>query len=173
MLLNFMASAVAAFGLQANPPVVVKALEPILRPMTVEVEQDPITDKVSAFAVARSADGRLAIGCDSQRFRGIRVAVRSQGWFSGRNIMTGMRIMPFRFDRQPAIKGNWLIDDDAATLYPSSQIISFLNAATAAQRLTIRTKDIEGRQKDLTFSMVGGGPAIRQMLQICAAQPRK
>jgi len=172
MALKLVAIAFGALGAQVMAPVVVKPLEPILRPMVVEIERDPITDTVSAFAVARSSDGRLGIGCDPDRYPGVRVSLRSQAWFHGRPRLTWRHAtMTYRFDRAPAEHGRWEVKEDAAILRPPAQIFHFVNSAAAANRLTIRTRDIENREKDLTFSMQGGASAIKQMLQVCA--PRR
>jgi hypothetical protein len=168
----FTASALSVLNWQAAPPLLVQPLEPILRPMVLEIKRDPITDAMSAFATARSSDGRLSIGCDPDRYRGVRVAVRSQGWFASKKILKTTHIMPFRFDRRTAVEGNWRVKDNTATLRPTEQVVSFITAATAANRVTIRTRDIENREKDLTFSVLGGGPAIRRVLQICNAASR-
>lgn len=170
MMLKTVTIALAAsLGQTSGAQVVLTPLAPIERPMLVEIERDPITDSISAFAVARSSDGRLSIGCDPDRYRGLRVTVHSQAWFAGENLFTGRRAMPFRFDRGAAVNGRWDIEEDAAILRPRAQVAAFINAVPPSGRVTIRTRDIENREKDLVFSTLGGRSAVQQMLRACAA----
>lgn len=137
------------------------------RPMRVEVGRDPITDSLSAFAVASERGGSLAIGCDPDRYRGIRVSFRSKSWLASENLFTGNRRMTYRFDRQAPIRGRWDIDGDQATLRPLSHVPGFVASAAGATMLTIRSRDIEDRERDLAFSLIGARGAIVRMLELC------
>lgn len=162
------AIALAAASAQTAPqmPAALPA-ELLSGPMTVEVERDPISDAVSAFAVAEARNGRLAIGCDPDRYRGIRVSFRSRHWLAEESFITGTRRMVYRFDGSTPVRGRWVVDEDWATLRPWSRVPDFVRSAASSRRLTIRTSDIENRERDLSFSLEGGAQAIGEMLRHC------
>jgi hypothetical protein len=168
MPLNPLIIALAAAAAQpADQPLVLTPLELLPRPMYVEVERDPITDAVSAFAVAGTQKGRLYIGCDPDRYRGIRVSFRSQAWLADEEAFARTRKMVYRFDEAVPVRGRWDIKDDRATLRPWSKVPGFLSWALVSRRLVIRSKDIEERERDLVFSLEGSRPAIDKMLEVC------
>jgi hypothetical protein len=168
MLLKITALALAAAAAQpADRPLVLTPLELQPRPMYVEIERDPITDAVSAFAVARAHNGRLFIGCDPDRYRGIRVAFRSQSWLAEEHFLGGTRKMTYRFDQAVPVRARWDIGNDTATLRPYSHVPSFLSWVASSRRLTIRTRDIEKRERDLVFSLEAARPAVDKMLEVC------
>ena len=168
MPLKTAAIALAAASLQPfDEPLVLTPLDRLPRPMMVEIDRDPITDAVSAFAIARAHNGRLAIGCDPDRYRGMRVTFRSQSWLAAENFFSGVRKMTYRFDQDVPIRGRWDIKDDTAILRPWAQVPAFVSWVVISRQLTIRTKDIENRERDLVFSLEGGRPAIDKMLEVC------
>jgi len=167
--LAIMAAASAVTAQPMEAPLVLTPLKLLPRPMVVEIAKDPITDAVSAFAIARAPDGRLSIGCDPDRYRGVQVSFRSESWLAEEKVLTKNRVMHYRFDDAVPVRGRWNIDDDTASLRPKSHIPAFLSWVAHSRQLTIRSKDIENRERDLVFSLADGGPAIDKMLQACAA----
>ena len=168
MPLNPAILALAAAAAQpADQPLVLTPLELFPRPMYVEVERDPITDAVSAFAIARTQKGQLYMGCDPDRYRGIRVSFRSRSWLAEESIFARTRKMVYRFDEAVPVRGRWDIKDDRATLRPWTNVPVFLSWAVNSRRLVIRSKDIEERERDLVFSLEGSRPAIDKMLEVC------
>ena len=168
MLLKAAALALATASAQpVDQPLVLTPLELLPRPMLVEIERDPITDTVSAFAIAHARNGRLAIGCDPDRFRGIRVSFRARDWLAEERLLARRRTMPYRFDNALPVRAQWNIDDDTATLRPYSEVPVFVSWLITSQRLVIRSKDIESRDRDLTFSLEGARPAVDKMLEVC------
>ena len=139
----------------------------VTRPMTVEVERDPITDRVSAYAVARAANGRLWVGCDPDRFRGLRIFVRAEGWVDS-DIIKGGRGVTYRFDGAAPRRLNWDTRRGAAYLRWSNEAASFLGWMRASQRLAVRTRDVEKREMDLIFPLAGAQPALDEMLRACS-----
>jgi len=168
MLLKTTVLALAAASAQpADQPLVLTPLELLPRQMIVEIERDPITDAVSAFAVARAHNGHLSIGCDPDRYRGIRVSFRSRNWLAEEGIFARTRKMIYRFDDAAPVRGRWNIKDDTATLRPWSRVPGFVNQAVNSRRLIIRSKDIENRERDLVFTLEGSRPAVAKMLEVC------
>lgn len=137
------------------------------RPMTVEVERDPVTDRVSAYAVARAQNGRLWIGCDPDRYRGLRVYVRGEGWVDS-DIIQGGRWVTHRFDGAEPRRLNWDTRRGAAYLRWGAEAGSFLDWMRASKRLVIRTRDVEKREMDLIFPLAGAQPALDEMLRACS-----
>ena len=143
------------------------ALQPALQP-TLEVERDPITDRVSAVAVVRSPEGRLVIGCDPQEYDGLRVSVHStRGWFARPEFVSRARHFTFRFDRARPVRVTWETDRRTAWVGSRRVASAMIVRARAAQRLAIRAKDVEGRQMDFVFDMAGARPLIDQAVGIC------
>ncbi|HEX8213927.1 MAG TPA: hypothetical protein VF582_00480 [Allosphingosinicella sp.] len=160
-------AAAAAAGQPVDRPLVLTPLELQPRPMYVEIERDAITDALSAFAIARAHNGRLFIGCDPDRYRGIRVSFRSQSWLAEEGILARTRGMTYRFDQTIPVRARWDIDNDTATLRPWADVPVFVSWLVISRRLVIRSKDIEDRERDLVFSLEGGRPAIDKMLEVC------
>jgi hypothetical protein len=168
MPLNPLIIALAAASAQpVDQPLILTPLELLPRPMVVEIERDPITDAVSAFAIARAHNGRLSIGCDPDRYRGIRVSFRSENWLAEEKVFARRRKMTYRFDQAVPVRGQWNIKNDTATLLPWSNVPVFVSWTVASRRLTIRSKDIENRERDLVFSLEGSRPAVDKMLEVC------
>lgn len=168
MLLNTAIIALAAAAAQPlDEPLVLTPLELLPKPMVVEIERDPITDAVSAFAVAHARKGRLAIGCDPDRYTGIKVSFRSRDWLADENFITGSRKITYRFDQAVPVRARWDISNDRATLASPWRVPEFLSWVMSSRRLTIRTKDIEKRERDLVFSLEGSRPAVDRMLEVC------
>ena len=168
MLLKTTALALAAASAQpTDRTLVLTPLELLPRPMVVEIERDPVTDAVSAFAIAHSPKGRLSIGCDPDRYRGIRVSFRSRNWLAEEAFLARRRRMTYRFDNAVPVRGQWNIKNDTATLLPWSDVPVFVSWAVNSRRLVIRSKDIENRERDLVFSLEGSRPAVDKMLEVC------
>ena len=151
--------------------VLAAALQPVAltAPPALEVRRDPITDRISAFAVFRAPEGRLAIGCDPQQFRGVRVLVHSgRAWFARERFVSRERAFTFRFDRGRPTRTGWDTERRTAMLQSSRATSAFIRRARAAGRVVIRAVDMEGRQLDLTFNLSGGRPVINEALGLCA-----
>jgi hypothetical protein len=167
MSLNPLIIALAAAAQPADQPLILTPLELLPRPMYVEIERDPITDSVSAFAIARAHNGRLHIGCDPDRYRGIRVTFRSRNWLEEEKLFTGRRKMTYRFDDAVPVRARWDIKNDTAILRPWRDLPTFVSWVVNSRRLIIRSKDIESRERDLHFSLEGSRPAVDKMLEVC------
>lgn len=150
------------------------ALQPLalfpVRPMTLEVRQDPITDHVTAFAVARADRMRLAAGCDPDRYDGVRLTLSGSLWFAGERLLTGRRNFAYRFDRAEPGMSAWSTEDRFAILQPRAYTPRFLGWMAASERLVLRVRDIEGRELDLVFPLAGARAAIEGMLAACGAE---
>lgn len=143
------------------------AFQPALAP-ALEVERDPINDRVSAFAVIRSPEGRLAIGCDPQEYDGIRVMVHStRGWFARAEFVSRARHFTFRFDRARPVRVTWETSRRTAWVGSPRTAAVMIARARGAYRLAIRGKDFEGRQMDFVFDMAGARPVIDEAVGIC------
>lgn len=143
------------------------ALQPAVPP-ALEVERDPITDRVSAFAVIRAPQGRLAIGCDPQEYDGLRMMVHStRGWFARAEFVSRARRFTFRFDRARPVRVRWETSRRTAWVGSPHTASLMIARARTAQRLAIRTKDFEGREMDFVFDMAGARPVIDEAVGIC------
>lgn len=150
------------------------AVEPPPRPMSVDVIQDPITDTVRAFAVVREGGDRLVVSCDPDRYDGPRVSFHARRWLARGNLFTGERPVIYRFDEAPPRRTMWDIEDRHGTLTGRSRVIGFLNDLVVAEKLVIRTRDIENHRYDLSFRLVDVRPAVEQALAACAGNaPRE
>jgi len=146
------------------------AVEPPPRPMEVEVIRDAITDQVRAFATVRAGRDRLVVSCDPARYRGVRVSFHAAHWLSRGNLFTGERPVVFRFDDLPPRRMMWDVDNRRGML-TGSRVYNFLNHLVAADRLVIRTRDIENHRYDFTFRLLGVRPAVDQALAACRGSP--
>lgn len=144
---------------------------PVAVPVSVEVTQDPITDRVGAFATIRTEEGRLAVGCDPTRFRGVRVQVQSRYWLAHENVVTGVRKFDYRFDATPPRRGRFRTSARTAWLRSREETDYFMSWMRRAERVVIRVRDVEGRRLDLGFPLAEMGPAIDEALRICAGAP--
>lgn len=149
-----------------------RELELFERGMTVDTARDPITDAVRTFAVAHSREGHLAIGCDPDRFDGLRVQFISNSWFAGENFVTRAQFMRYRFDEARPRRSRWSVEEQVASLRPLSHVPSFIDWVLASDRLAIRTRDIEDREGDIIFALHGAETAIPQMLEACGTRLR-
>lgn len=143
------------------------ALQPTVPP-TLEVERDPITDRVSALAVIRAPEGRLAIGCDPHEYDGVRLTLHStRGWFARAEFVSRARRFTFRFDRARPVRVTWETSRRTAWVGSSRTASLMIARARTAQRLAVRAKDFEGRQMDFLFDMAGARPLIDEAIGIC------
>lgn len=164
MLLTMMTLGFAIIADQAVAPVA-PGLVP--EPMFVEVEKDPITDQVSAFAVARAEDARLSVGCAPDEFKGVRVKLEGRAWFAGENRFTPRIWVKHRFDEMRPRRSRWTTENGAAYLRSRRGVQAFLGWLAAAERVVVRAEDVEGRELDFIFTLDGSRAAIRKMLRVC------
>ena len=144
------------------------ALQPTVPP-ALEVERDPLNDRVSAFAVIRAPEGRLAIGCDPQQFDGLRIMLHStRGWFARAEFVTRARRFAFRFDRARPVRVRWETSRRTAWVGSQRTTSLMIARARAAQSLVVRARDFEGRQMDFVFDMAGARPLIDEAIGICS-----
>jgi len=142
-------------------------LQPVDSP-ALEVRRDPITDRVSAFAIVRSPEGRLAIGCDPEQFRGVRVLVHSsRAWFARERFVSRARSFTFRFDRARPTSSRWATERRTAWPMSSRVTRGFIQRARTAHQVVVRTTDMEGRRFDLSFDLTGARPLINEALGLC------
>jgi hypothetical protein len=135
-------------------------------PMTVEIERDPIDDSVRAFAIARTRDARLSVGCNPRRYRGVRVMLAGAAWLTP-GFVSNRRSIRYRFDDAPARRARWQTRRGFAYLRSARHVLSFMQWIAASNRLAVRTRDVEGREIDLIFALEGGRAAIDRMLTAC------
>ena len=145
--------------------------EPPPRPMSVEIVRDPITDHVRAYATVRDRRDRIVVSCDSAEWGRPRVTFHSERWLARGNVFTGYRPVIHRFDRRRPWRQMWRVENRHATLTGERRIASFLANLMAAERLAIRTRDIENHRLDLTFRLREVRPAVEQALAACGASP--
>jgi hypothetical protein len=146
------------------------AAEPPPRPMEVEVVRDPITDHVRGYATLREGRNRLVVSCDSSQRGRIEIAVHAERWLERGNPWSGYRAITHRFDAQRRRRMMWDVKHRHATLRGRSRVDNFLAHLMAAQRLVIRTHDIERNRLDMTFRLVGVRPAVEQATAACSGK---
>lgn len=139
--------------------------------VTVDIAPDAITDRISAFAVVRGEDGRLAIGCDPQAFRGVRVQLHASYWLAPERFLRRARTFRYRFDDLPARRGRFETERRTAWLRGSRATAAFIDGARGAGRVVIRAIDVEGRVLDLAFPLAGAAAAIDEALSHCDPLP--
>lgn len=139
-------------------------------PMEVEIAQDPITDEVRAEAILRADGHRLVVGCDPSRYDGVRVTVHSRRWLQ-RGDPIHARIMTYRFDDELPRRVTWRVTDRRARLWKANRTEAFIARLATAQRLVVRTDDIEGHRFDMIFRPTEARPALDRMLEACGAAP--
>jgi hypothetical protein len=158
----------AAASLAVVQPVP-QPVEPPLPPpgrTTLEISRDPIDDSVRAFVVYRSGEARLTVGCNRDRFDGVRVALWDAGWFAPR-FFVGRRSVRYRFDAARPRSTLWRADEGAVYLRGRSRVRGFLRWLAASQSFAIRAKDVEDRRREFVFSTAGSRPQIEGMLEAC------
>ena len=159
----------AVLALAAASPVPVRSVvdPPPPRPMTLEVQRDPITDQVRARASLYDSGQRLDIACDPARYEGVQVSFSTRHWFAGDSFFTGERPIIYRFDSQPPRRFVWIMRDRGARLSGRGRVAYFLSGLIVAEQLVFRSRDVEDHRLDLTFRIVGAYPAISELLQAC------
>ena len=136
------------------------------QPMTVEVHQDAITDRVSAYATLREGDNRLVVGCD--RAGGdIKVTVHSSRWLVRGALFYGHRNFTYRFDRERPRRLLWVPDDRSASLVMNRRVLPFLQAMAASNQVVIRMRDVEKNWFDTTFRLADTRPALTRLFEAC------
>ena len=143
------------------------AAEPPPRPMAVAVVRDAITDAVKASATLLDGGRRLTITCDPQDYGGIRVFFSSSIWLARPSMVTRERPLVYRFDSSPPRRQIWIMRDRGAFFGGRHRVGRFLYGLITAERLTIRTRDVEDHPVDLDFRLAGAWPAVRELLQAC------
>ena len=146
-------------------------IEPPPHPTSVEIVRDPITDHVRAYATVRERRHRLVVSCDSAEWGRPRVTFHSDRWMSRGNVFTGYRPIVHRFDNRRPWRQMWRVENRHGTLTGERRIDSFLANLMAAERLVIRTRDIENHRLDLVFRLRGVRPAVEQALAACGRSP--
>jgi hypothetical protein len=146
-------------------------LEPPPPPTSVEIVRDPVTDHVRAYATVRERRHRLVVSCDSAEGGRPRVTFHSDRWLSRGNVFTGYRSVVHRFDNRRRWRQMWRVENRHGTLTGERRIDSFLANLMAAERLVIRTRDIENHRLDLVFRLRDVRPAVDQALTACAGNP--
>ncbi len=141
--------------------------EPPPKPMDVEVVRDPITDQVRAFAIMRDRRNRLVVSCDPARYEGARVTFHAERWLRRGNILGGYGPVITRFDDRPPQRLMWAIRDRHGRMSRRSHVEFFLAELLEADRLVIRTRDIEDHRLDLVIRLVGVRPAVERALAAC------
>lgn len=143
------------------------ATEPLPRPMTVEVVSDPITDAISASATLRDRGERLTVACEPSDYDGLRISFHSANWLARGNLFSGERPLIYRFDDHPPRRMLWNVRERSARLRGRHRVAPFVRALAGAERLVIRTRNIEDRELDIVFRIAGAGPAIERLLEAC------
>ena len=147
-----------------------QSIEPPPEPMELEVIRDPITDVVRAYATIRESGDRLVVSCDPAKYDGVRVSFHGRHWLSRGNLFTGERPVIYRFDDLPPRRMMWDVNNRRGMLR-GNRVDSFLADLMSADKLVIRTRDIEQHRYDMTFRLVDVRPAVEQALAACADSP--
>lgn len=150
-------AALALAAAEAPPP----------RPMTVEVVRDAITDSVKASATLLDAGQRLTLSCDRADYFGVRVGFSSPRWVARGSFVSPERPIVYRFDSERPRRYLWWVRDRGAYLTGRSRVGRFLHGLITAERLVIRTRDVENHPFDLSFRITGAYPAVRELLEAC------
>jgi hypothetical protein len=136
-------------------------------PMTVEVNRDRLTDRVSAVATLRSGDDRLDVGCTPDEARRIWVRLRSHRWFRAGNPFNGSRSFRYRFDDRPAERTHLRVRERSARMIGRGRVERFVRELVDARQLVIRAHGPERRRYDIVFEIDGAREAIGQALEAC------
>ena len=147
------------------------AVEPPPQPMAVEVVRDAITDEIRAFATLREDGNRLVVSCEPSKYDGPRVTIHARRWLARASLFTGShpgdRHVTYRFDDRPPRRTMWRVRDRHGMLEGHSRANPFLAELVSAERLVVRTRDVENHRYDLTFRLTGVQPAVDQALAAC------
>lgn len=137
-----------------------------VRPMTVEIRQDPISDEIRASAIIREDGNRLMVTCQTVDEEA-RISFHSRLWLARGHFLSGKRRITYRFDREPPMRSFWEVGDRRATLSDGRRVANFIQGLYSADRLVIRARDIENRPFNAIFRIKGARPAIEQALATC------
>ena len=138
--------------------------------MDVDVIRDPVTDQVRAYATVRERRNRLVVSCNSAEGAQPRVTFHSDRWMARGNTLTGFRPVIHRFDNRRPRRQMWHVENRHATLTGQRRIAAFLANLMVADRLVIRTRDIERHRLDLTFRLWGVRPAVDRAMSACTGR---
>ena len=142
------------------------AAEPLARPMTVEVRQDPINDAIRASAILRDDGNRLDVTCETIGNEP-RISFHSRLWLGRGHFLSGRRRITYRFDREAPRRSWWDIEDRRATLTNDVRVNNFIQGLYTAERLVIRGRDVENRPFNAIFRVTDARPAIERALAAC------
>ena len=135
--------------------------------MTLEVVRDTITDSVRASASLLDAGQRLTLTCDSADYGGMQVSFSSSRWVARGSFITRERPLVYRFDSERPRRHVWWVRDRGAFMRGQARVGRFLYGLITAERLVIRTRDVEDHPFDLSFRIIGAYPAVRELLEAC------
>src|SRR6185295_127035 len=134
--------ALALAATQAGPAA---PTEPAAQPMTVEIVRDAITDRARATATLRANGERIEIRCREPDWGDVSVQYHSRRWIARGNFLTGRQPITYRFDNHAPIRRLWHVRDRTARFDDRGRVIAFVGALMNANRLVLRTRDIENR----------------------------
>ena len=144
---------------------------PAARPAEIVTGQDPITDRPFARIIVRGERGeRIEVSCRAPNWGDIDIAWHSRHWLARGNILTGAQPVTARFDDERPRRRLWHVRDRTANFDDRGRSIEFLQAMMRAQRLTLRTRNVENRTFDSVFSIGESRPAITRLLETCGSR---
>ena len=135
--------------------------------MTVDVNRDRLTDRVSAVATLRSGDDRLDVGCTPHEPRRVWVRLRSHRWFRGGDPIDGNISFRYRFDDRRARRLILSVRERTAMLVGRGRVQRFVRELIGARQLIVRAPGPERRRYDIVFEIDGAREAIGQALEAC------
>jgi hypothetical protein len=156
------ALALAAMQAPAAPPPA---------PPEIVTGQDAINDRPFAHITVRGVRGeRLEISCRAPNWGDIDIAYHSRHWLARGNFLTGAQPVTIRFDDERARRRLWHVRDRTANFDDRGRAIEFLQAMLRAQRLTLRTRNVENRTFDSVFAIGDSRAAIERLLATCGSR---
>ena len=159
-------TALALAVTQAEPAL---PAEPAPQPMTVEIVRDAITDQARATATLRANGERIEIRCREPDWGDVSVQYHSRHWIARGNFLSGLQPITYRFDEHAPIRRLWHVRDRVARFDDRGRVIAFVGALMNAQRLVLRTRDIENRTFDAVFPSGETRAAIVDLLHTCGS----
>jgi hypothetical protein len=143
--------------------------EPAPEPMTVEVVRDPINDRLRATAILRANGERIEIRCRAPDWGEVSVQYHSRHWIARGNFLSGLQPVTYRFDDHAPVRRLWHVRDRTASFDERGRVIAFVGALMRAQRLVLRTRDIENRTFDAIFPIGETQSAVVELLHTCGS----
>ncbi|MFL6726125.1 MAG: hypothetical protein ACJ8FS_06390 [Sphingomicrobium sp.] len=131
---------------------------------------DPISDTKSVYAVVGNTEQHLALGCNDQRARSVRIIAHFNQYVGDATpgLLLGGTDLQYRFDKQSPMSVRWYSHGREVTAESErTKPLTFILGMKVSTAVYLRATDYDGDPVDMSFTYENAGPIIEQMLTAC------